>query len=74
MDCLANQKLLKKNGEVVEANAVLQNKKIICYYFSAHWCPPCRAFTPVLADFYAVRSLKNLLKIFFMRIFLGINQ
>lgn len=26
--------------------------KLIGIYFSAHWCPPCRNFTPVLAKFY----------------------
>ena len=26
--------------------------KIIGIYFSAHWCPPCRRFTPVLARIY----------------------
>jgi len=28
------------------------NGKIIGIYFSAHWCPPCRKFTPKLVDFY----------------------
>jgi len=52
MDILTGQQLLKKTGEVVNANEALKDKKIICYYFSAHWCPPCRNFTPILADFY----------------------
>jgi nucleoredoxin len=26
--------------------------KVICVYFSAHWCPPCRGFTPQLAKYY----------------------
>ncbi|MFL6538403.1 MAG: thioredoxin-like domain-containing protein [Chthoniobacterales bacterium] len=30
----------------------LPNKKLIGLYFSAHWCGPCRKFTPQLVDFY----------------------
>ena len=30
----------------------LANKKILAFYFSAHWCPPCRAFTPTLSKEY----------------------
>ncbi|MEM7673062.1 MAG: thioredoxin-like domain-containing protein [Verrucomicrobiota bacterium] len=26
--------------------------KMVGIYFSAHWCPPCRQFTPALIDFY----------------------
>ncbi|MEM9026320.1 MAG: thioredoxin-like domain-containing protein [Verrucomicrobiota bacterium] len=26
--------------------------KMVGIYFSAHWCPPCRQFTPALVDFY----------------------
>ena len=28
------------------------NGKIIGIYFSAHWCPPCRGFTPKLVEFH----------------------
>ena len=35
----------------VSKEDVLKNE-IIGVYFSAHWCGPCRAFTPTLAEFY----------------------
>ena len=44
-------KLISKNGEV-DAISALKDVPIVCYYFSAHWCPPCRQFTPILADLY----------------------
>ena len=37
--------------ETVKTAEVL-NGKIVGVYFSAHWCPPCRAFTPKLAEWY----------------------
>jgi nucleoredoxin len=41
------------NGSVVRADdTVLANKKLIAFYFSAHWCAPCRKFTPQLVDYY----------------------
>jgi nucleoredoxin len=42
-----------RNGGVVRADeAVLEKKKLIAFYFSAHWCGPCRKFTPQLVDYY----------------------
>lgn len=28
------------------------NVEVICLYFSAHWCPPCRILSPLLMQFY----------------------
>jgi nucleoredoxin len=39
--------------------------KAIGLYFSAHWCPPCRGFTPKLAEFYK-DGLKDKMEIFFV--------
>jgi nucleoredoxin len=42
-----------RNGSVVHLDEVaLENKKLIAVYFSAHWCGPCRKFTPQLVDYY----------------------
>ena len=60
MDMLSGQQLLKKSGEVVNADDVLKDKKILAYYFSAHWCPPCLNFTPILTDFYNVSITSSL--------------
>ena len=30
----------------------IEKKKLIAFYFSAHWCAPCRSFTPQLVDYY----------------------
>merc|ERR1712139_535927 len=39
--------------------------KSIGIYFSAHWCPPCRGFTPKLTEFYN-DGLKDKMQIFFV--------
>eukprot|EP01111_Echinosteliopsis_oligospora_P017955 TRINITY_DN7990_c0_g1_i5.p1 TRINITY_DN7990_c0_g1~~TRINITY_DN7990_c0_g1_i5.p1 ORF type:complete len:531 (-),score=188.37 TRINITY_DN7990_c0_g1_i5:28-1620(-) len=33
--------------------------KIVGLYFSAHWCPPCRMFTPLFADIYNRLKAEN---------------
>ncbi len=38
------------NGSTV-SSASLANVPNVLLYFSAKWCPPCRAFTPKLVDF-----------------------
>jgi len=48
----------------VTANEALAGKDIICFYFSGHWCPPCRQFTPILKDFYEEVSDKGVEIIF----------
>jgi len=40
-----------KDGQTVKLADYAQGKKI-CLYFSAHWCPPCRGFTPALTKCY----------------------
>lgn len=38
------------NNQTFTSSAV--RNKVVGLYFSAHWCPPCRRFTPQLAELY----------------------
>lgn len=41
------------NGSLARFDdAPLEKKKLYALYFSAHWCGPCRKFTPQLVNFY----------------------
>eukprot|EP00299_Pterocystis_sp_00344_P015039 c7491_g1_i1.p1 GENE.c7491_g1_i1~~c7491_g1_i1.p1 ORF type:complete len:416 (+),score=94.95 c7491_g1_i1:90-1337(+) len=48
-ECLGDR-FLGKDG--VEVSASELRGKVLGLYFSAHWCPPCRGFTPTLAEVY----------------------
>uniref|UniRef100_A0A0K8RA69 Putative 16 kDa thioredoxion n=1 Tax=Ixodes ricinus TaxID=34613 RepID=A0A0K8RA69_IXORI len=52
MELFKGKTLVKKDGSEVPAEQVLSGKKVVGLYFSAHWCPPCRMFTPILAEAY----------------------
>merc|ERR1712159_703156 len=48
---LLGDTLLNQAGEISTAEA-LRDVDAVGLYFSAHWCPPCRGFTPVLSKKY----------------------
>merc|ERR1711976_546227 len=48
---LFGDELVSKNGEV-DTETALSGKEAVGIYFSAHWCPPCRGFTPKFAEKY----------------------
>jgi len=58
-ELLKDVELEKKGarGVRVKGGDVLKGK-MVALYFSAHWCGPCRQFTPVLKSFY--EELTNL--------------
>ncbi|KAH9523263.1 hypothetical protein Btru_066226 [Bulinus truncatus] len=47
---LLGKTVTSKSGEVDVAS--LSENDVVGLYFSAHWCPPCRGFTPELANYY----------------------
>ena len=55
---LNGQTLKKLEGDWndVPADLSLESKKVVAFYFSAHCCPPCRNFAPILKAAYDENS------------------
>lgn len=47
----------ENNGNII--NSLQLDGKIIGLYFSAHWCSPCRHFTPILSEIYKSLQLQG---------------
>jgi nucleoredoxin len=52
MESLVQGELQTKQGTFEPTSTLLAQKKVIGLYFSGHYCPPCRKFTPLLAEVY----------------------
>lgn len=62
---LNNQTLLRSGvDKPVPLDEALGGKEFVLLYASAHWCPPCRKFTPMLANWY--RTVRDHVEIVFL--------
>ena len=43
--------IINAKGDSVPSSSLAG--KVLGLYFSAHWCPPCRGFTPKLVEWFA---------------------
>merc|ERR1719284_1880447 len=65
-DALGSEFLKGTDGETVDVDELKGKGKYIGLYFSAHWCPPCRGFTPDLVKAYTNHLKAKGLEIIFV--------
>ncbi|XP_039156553.1 probable nucleoredoxin 1 [Eucalyptus grandis] len=57
--------LIRNNGDQIPVADLVG--KTVLLYFSAHWCPPCRAFLPVLTEAYEkIKATDNAFELIFI--------
>lgn len=53
LDSLKSKLVRCRDGSISHADgSELGGKKFVALYYSAHWCGPCRKFTPQLVEYY----------------------
>jgi nucleoredoxin len=57
--------LVQKDGREVPTTEALAGTEFVMVYLSAHWCPPCRGFTPALSEWVSRNGAKLKLKCVF---------
>jgi len=72
--CFKDQKLRRRNGDLADAMKIVNDAELILIYFSGHWCPPCRGFTPLLKDWYTQILSHNEVKTRPVVIFVSCDQ
>jgi len=65
-EALGDEFLSGTDGETVDLEEVKGGSQYIGLYFSAHWCPPCRGFTPSLISAYKEHLKAKGLEIIFV--------
>jgi nucleoredoxin len=66
LGCSLDLQLLAQGGATTPVSALVDTQ-VVGLYFSAHWCPPCRGFTPKLAEAYtAIKGTGKSLEIVFV--------
>jgi len=65
MEAIFGTSLEGKTGAV--ATSSVAELEFVLVYFSAHWCPPCRGFTPHLTTFYnEINATRKQLEVIFV--------
>lgn len=66
LDTILPAELQRGDGTRVATTEALADSEYVLLYASAHWCPPCRAFTPALSAWFAAHGRRLKVAIVFI--------